>query len=192
MIPSSFEDELHREFGGRFRIRWSNRREEYHIEYKVLPGQVLEPPKGKDGRYDTEDDDYIRARDGYDFIVAIRRGDRMPCPACGATMAVSKLEMKESVCQSCMRLGGQRDGRFAVVYYPLNHILIEHLRFIDPLNGGGDRVKKHLHRVARQQQLARERALGNDVEAATADNFTRLFDIQSVGYTGKEHAWEHR
>ena len=115
----------------------------------------------------------------------------MPCPTCGLEIKVSVLEMKESVCPRCSRMG-KRDGRFAVVYYPLNHILLEHLRFIDPLNGGGERVKKHITRVTRERELAKEREFANEIEASTAENFTRLFDIQSVGYTGREAAWEHK
>lgn len=183
-IPSEFADALHREFDGRFRVRWSPKREEYHVEYKVLPGQVLEPPRTKSGEFDTYDDDYIRARDGYDFIVAIRRGDRMPCPHCGLTMKVAHLEMREASCEHCKVRG--RDGRYPAVFYPLNHILIEHLRFIDPLRGGPERVLARVRELERQRELAEFRSAMNEIEDATSAYFTRLFDIKSVGYTGKE------
>lgn len=187
-MMDSFQRQLKSEFDGRFRVRFSERSKSWQVEYKVQPGQVLEPPRNQNGEWDTYDDDWIRARDGYDFIVEVRPGDRMPCPICGLDIKLTPLEMQESVCTNCMLHG--RDGRVRAVFYPLNHILIEHLRFIDPLRDGARRAAK----AVRERQKAKEEAdFKNNLDQIDEVNkefFPKFYDIKSWGYRGATPYWE--
>jgi hypothetical protein len=180
-IPSAFQRQLDEEFGGRFRVRWSEKRKTFQVEYKVERGQALEPPPiDENGRFDTYDDDYIRARDGYDFIVEVTSGDRMACPKDGLTIRLTPMQMKEHRCDYCTLKG--RDGRVSVVYFPLNHILIEHLRFIDPMNGGQKRVRD----LARRRRAERETQQFNDamsyLDDVNREFFPSFYGIKQVGY----------
>jgi len=143
-VPSEFEDQLDNVFHGRFRVRWSEKRHEFQLEQKVGTGQVLAPPPldpdSSTDRYDTYSDEWIRARDGFFLVMSLRNGDRMPCPVCGLTVRVPIMETRESHCEFCRDKG--RDGRYVAAFYPLNHILIEHIRDIDPYNGGVERRRK--------------------------------------------------
>lgn len=182
-VSEEFSKQLEQEFNGRFRVRWSNRRSAYQVEFKVQPGQVLEPPMTLSGAYDTYNDDYIRARDGYDFLVEVTRGDRMPCPHCGFDVKLQPLQMREAKCEYCTLHG--RDGRVSAVFYPLNHVLIEHLRFIDPVTGGAKRV---LAQVRRNEALKRQRddeAAYNEIDETNKEFFPKFYGIKSWGYTGK-------
>lgn len=181
-VSEEFSKQLEREFKGRFRVRWSNRRDAYQVEFKVQPGQVLEPPLDKDGQQNTFDDDYIRARDGYDFLVEVKRGDRMACPVCGFDVKLRPLQMREAKCEYCALHG--RDGRVSAVFYPLNHILIEHLRFIDPATGGGKRVLAMVRRNAALKEQRENLAALNEVDEVSKEFFPSFYGIKSWGYTG--------
>ena len=178
-IPINFEKQLNREFQNRFRIRWSKKREEFQIEQKISLSQVLEPPLLSNGTWDSWDDDYIRSRDGYWYVMSVRQGDRMPCQKCRTTMKVPILKTAESICPSCNK-------RHRAAFYPLDDLLIRHLKWIDPLTDGPKRVTRMALRKNRKAQLSRENTAYGEVESAASHNFNRLFDIQSVGYTGKE------
>jgi len=183
------QSRLHRDFGGRFRVRWTgNRGGEFLVEQKLAPGQVLEPPTRVDGTYDTADDAYIQARDGYGFVFSIRPGTRMPCPVDGTTLQVPIQITRETVCPVCRKAG--REGRYRAAYYPIDsEVWIDHLRFLDPLTGGVHRVRERVLADNAQRERSMTNDTLNEVDAANFDHFGQLFDIQSVGYTGKEHAW---
>jgi hypothetical protein len=174
-----FLGRLQHEFDGRFRIRWSVARGEYHVEQKVETAVDLPI------RTSAIDDDLIRARDGYWFVFAIRSGDRMACPQCGLTMKVPVMKFQETSCSNCRAHG--RDGRYPAAFYPLNDRLIEHIRQIDPFRS--DAAKNLAQRADEHNaRLEAERVADGlaEVEAITADYFNKLVGIQSVGYTGKE------
>jgi hypothetical protein len=136
-------------------------------------------------RVDSYDDPAIRARDGYAFIMAVRQGDRMPCPKCGYTIRVPKFEMAETSCDYCKMLG--RDGRYTACYFPLEgDSLIQHLSKLDPLKTWRDGLAQRADAHNAQLLASRERDCLNKLEAATKENFNQLVGIQSVGYTGKE------
>jgi hypothetical protein len=144
-----FHQQLHDQFGGRFRVRWSDKQQEYHLEQKAERGRVDLPPSTDEfGRWDTYDDLYIRARDGYHLIMRIRNGDRMPCPICGLEVKVPVMETRETHCERCRVQG--RDGRIAAAFFPLGDRLLEHLRYIDPMSNGPQRA----HQRVRAHQLA--------------------------------------
>ena len=178
-IPQSFRDRLQTDFDGRFRMRWSDARGEFHLEQKLSTAQILEPPLRPDGTWDTYNDDYIRSRDGYGYVMSVRQGDRMPCMRCRRTVKVPIRETREAVCRGCNK-------RHKAAFSPLDDLLLLHLRWIDPLSGGIDRVRKYVNERNAQHERSRDNAAYGEIDAATADNFGRLFDIQQVGYTGRE------
>lgn len=178
-IPQSFHDRLKLDFQGRFRIRWSDVRGEFQLEQKLASAQILEPPLRSNGTWDTYDDEYIRSRDGYGYVMSVRQGDRMPCARCRRTVKVPIRETREAVCLTCNK-------RHKAAFYPLDDLLLLHLRWIDPLSGGISRIRKHVNERNEQHEKSRHNDAFNEIDAATADNFGRLFDIQQVGYTGRE------
>lgn len=178
--PDDFQSRLKREFDGRLRIRWSTGKGEWHIEHKV--GRAVVPPSP----VDETDDEHIRARDGYMFVMAIREGDRMPCPGCGTELRVPILKTAEVKCTYC-KLSG-KDGRYPAAYYPLEgDMLIERLREIDPFRGRGKVIAGMMDQRNKAIMQSRERELTNTIEASTKDNWNRIAGIPSVGYTGREH-----
>jgi len=60
-------------------------RSEWHIEQKMRR-QRLAQKRLVSGS--IENDDVIRATDGYAFVLAVRPGNRMPCPKCGVTLGI--------------------------------------------------------------------------------------------------------
>jgi hypothetical protein len=176
--PADFVSRLDRIFEGRLRIRWSFQRHEWHIEYKVAPGQILNFP------VQSNDDRAIRAKDGYAFILAIRNGDRMPCPKCGYEVKVPLFEIAEVVCEYCTLQG--RDGRYPAAYFPLEgDRLITYLSRLDPTRTWREGIAKLADAANERILKQKERDFENHIEAATKENFTDLLNIQSVGYTGK-------
>ena len=177
--PVDFENRLSRLFDNRLRIRWSNQRDEWHLEYKV--------GRGREANFfvSSYDDGAVRARDGYAFLMSVREGDRMPCPKCGCTLKVPKFELGHAICDYC-KLNG-KGGKFTACYFPLEgDTLIQHLSRIDPLRSWRD----NLHKVAdanNEKLLAiKERDFGNHVEGVAKDYYNKLAGIPQTGYTGKE------
>ena len=170
---------IEREFEGRYRLRWSPRKGEWHLEQKC--GRAADPPC----HISEGDDTLIRARDGYWFVLAIRPGDRMPCPGCGQTIKVPVLEFGEATCEWCQRHG--KDGRYPAAYFPLDSDrLLEHIRRLDKIRGDHRVI---IQMVEEANDLRNKRFMNdklNEVDAISEDQYKRLFNIPSVGYTGKE------
>src|SRR3990167_2836785 len=184
-VPEQFAQELDNTFHGRFRLRWSDSRSEWQLEQKVAIAKAIPPPVDDSGNWDTYDDNFIRARDGYFYVMSFTVGDRMPCPLCGLSVAVPIMETRESVCEHCRFQG--RDGRYKAAFYPLNHVLIEHLRYIDPLTDGIERVKV---RMRDKQIRTRERLIKSgldDAEHGVLSNKTQVEQNPMSGY-GVKHA----
>jgi hypothetical protein len=183
--PESFNERLQEVFHGRLRCRYSTREGEFHIEQKVAPGQILRPPKRKDGSWDKDHDGYIRARDGYVFVMRVRPGTKMPCPTCGLTLQVPVMETREITCEHC-RLKG-RDARVAAAFFPLGETLIEHLRKMDPESDGVRRMMADVLAAEAAKPLQQERAISNAIaEGIDGVQKSVLFDAPQVGYTGRE------
>lgn len=182
-IPSDFQADLDEMFHGRFRLRWSDKRGEFHLEQKVGTGQVLLPPPidpEVPDRFDTYSDEWVRARDGYFYVMSIRTGDRMPCPVCGLTVSVPLMETRESHCFNCQLHG--RDGRYFAAYYPLNHILLQHIRDIDPYFDTAHNIRKRMKAkdIARREREMKEKIDRGD--NAILDNKNQVEDNPMVGY----------
>jgi len=178
-VPVAFQRRLESEFNGRLRARWSRARGEFHIEQQVGRA-VLAPTYVSDW-----DDDTIRARDGYGFVMAIRPGTRMPCPECGITLDVPVMHSAEVKCPFCRTKG--KDGRYPAAYYPLEgDALIQHLRRIDPLNTWRATIAKDADAANKRRLKGMERAVDNNTEAVLKDWYKRLNQIPQAGYTGRE------
>lgn len=171
-------EQLERVFGGRLRIRWSPRLREFHIEQKV--GRMALAPI----RVDEGDDDMVRARDGYWFVMSIRQGDRMPCPDCGFELKVPVMDTADIRCEYCALRG--RTTRVVAGFWPLNERLIEHLRRIDPLRGEQTELAEAADRHNRLLVASKEAELSDTVISSGSEQYNRLVGIPQVGYTGKE------
>lgn len=172
-----FQNRLARIFDDRLRVRWSTKRGEWHVEYKIAPGQLAKFP------VNSWDDDAIRAKDGYAFILAVREGDRMPCPKCGCTLKVPLFKMAEVKCEYCKLQG--YDGRYPACFFPLEgDALITYLAKLDPQRGWRDNLAKQADAANERLLAQRERDFENTIEAATKDNINDLFQIPRVGFGG--------
>lgn len=181
--PVQFETRLERLFNGRVRCRWSPNREEWHLEYKIarqkIVGFIINP----------NDDPAVRARDGYAFIMAVRPGDRMPCPRCNYTVKVPVFEIAEAVCDYC-RLQGH-DGRYPACYFPLDgDKLITELAKLDPQNTWTDTLVASADKRNDAMMAAKERQFENQIRSATLDSYKQLVGIPSFGYSGKTTMWQ--
>lgn len=178
-LTGEFARRIQREFDGRLRIRWSNKRREWQVEQRVARSQVAHAPIS-DG-----DDSAIRARDGFVYVMSIRDGDRMPCPAGdGTTLRVPVGHTGEVLCPTCKRHG--RTGRYAAAYFPLDgDSLIQYLRRLDPLLGWNRGITKDINAQERAVYLAKERKVSNAIEDGALENWKKLAQIPQWGYTGK-------
>lgn len=175
--PEDFQNRLARQFNNRLRIRWSHKRQEWQIEYKVSHQRIAK------FWVSDNDDAAIRARDGYAFILAVSRGTKSPCPRCGYDLDVPAFEIQEVRCQYC-RLSG-RDGRYPVVYFPLEgDSLLQHLRRIDPLNTYREGMVQAADARNAAMLKSKERDLSNIVEAAVKQDYKELVGIPTVGFGG--------
>jgi DNA-directed RNA polymerase subunit RPC12/RpoP len=176
-IPTWFEEALEREFQGLLRIRWSEKRREWHIEQKVGRG-IFTPPKA----VEVEDDRWIRARDGYAFFAAVQSTPHRRCPECHLMMDVPQCAFREVRCDYCGFKG--LSGRLVLAYFPLGEKLLEHLRKHDPYR---DRIRKNVAEADRQNQL---RDIRED-HAATNSRQDFLYEgleathFASAGFPGK-------
>ena len=175
------------EFGGRLRLRWSNRRQSWLIEQRVGHAAILEPPKRADGTYDTDSDRYIQARDGYASVLAITVGDRIACPRCHLTIPVPVMEFGEARCEYC--LARNVDSRWRASYWPIDsEAIIEHLRKLDPERGGVERMVAEIDRDNARAAASKQRADDHDSYYGFYDHMVDQFP--QFGYSGRTAAWE--
>jgi len=180
--PVRFVERLKSLFDNRLRVRWSNAREEWHIEQQIARGHLTNMPVRDD------DDELIRARDGYAFVLAIRSGDRMPCPVCGAPLKVPVLRFGEATCGFCQLRG--KDGRYPAGMFPLDgDMVLDHLKKLDPMRGYRDGLAEMLDARNAALEAARERDFSDTIQAATLENYNKMVGIPQWGYTGKEKMW---
>lgn len=181
--PTSFAEKLHTQSDGELRIRWSDSRSEWHIEQRV--GRAIIEPSP----VDPLDDDHIRARDGYVFVLAVRTGDRMPCPECGIELKVPVLHFAEVTCDFCRMRG--KDGRLPAGFFPLGEALLQHLRRLDPKRTWREDVKDQLDERNKRLTASRERDYSNHIEATTKENYNDLVGIGQWGYNSPAHPKGH-
>lgn len=175
-IPTAFEDKLRRAFDGRLRIRWSAKSREFRIEQKV--GRAITAPV----RLDEGRDDLICARDGFDYLLTVRSGDRMLCPECEWTeLKVPVRDFQDIRCPYCASKGKQ--GRVVAGFWPLDDTLIEHLQKIDPLRGASKELAAAADRRNEALLASQEREFSNKILAHGSDHYNELVGIPSFGYS---------
>lgn len=184
-VPKWFSDQLARDHGGILRIRWSNRNHRFLVEEKLAPGQLIEPPQRPDGTWDTENDEWIRVRDGYARVMEITPGTLTRCPGgCGLELRVPFHKIAEVRCARCKSWG--LDGRYVLGFFPLNEDLLSRLRRLNPVHGQIREFVRELDAQNARLIAQRDREFSNHTEAMGKEFFPQMFEIQSVGYTGKE------
>ena len=180
IAPAHFVNQLEQVFEGRLRIRWSHSAHEFHIEQRVARGLVNFPAA-------MTDDEHIRLRDGYFYVMSIRSGDRMPCPRCALTLHVPLREIKELSCSRCQAKG--LEHRVAAGYFPLDDTLITYLQGMDPLKGMSKALRSKVDAHNEKHTAAKRQHVLDQTYAAGSDDFARIAGIPSVGHTGKEVMW---
>lgn len=135
-------------------------------------------------RIEEGDDDLIRARDGYHYVMSIRAGDRMPCPECNYKLHVPVRDTVQQFCGYCTLKG--RKTEVIAGFWPLDDTLITHLKKINPKRGGQKELAEEADRRNRLLVQSMEEDAFRDGYAAFDDNYNRLVGIPQVGYTGKE------
>lgn len=174
--PKDFVEKLEREFPD-LRIRWSHKRQAWHVEQRV--GRAALDPI----RIDPDDDRLITARDGYWFVLEVKPAQEVDCPGgCGAKLKVPELTWKEVKCLRCELWG--KDPFYMMGYFPLGEALLDHLRYTDPRRGAIKELAKKADEANQKLLDQRKRDLHNEIEAATKDSFNKVFGIPQVGYTG--------
>jgi hypothetical protein len=174
--PQEFIDQLQTAFDGRLRIRWSVASNEFHIEQRVARGMVNFP------LVDGNDDERIRLKDGYFYVMSIRNGDRMPCPKCGGTLQVPLRQIRELSCGSCRTRGYEH--RVSAGYFPLDDTLITYLRMIDPLRGASKELRNKIDKHNADFTDAQRQKVLDQATAAGHDDFNRIAGIPQIGYGG--------
>lgn len=172
-IPESFARSLHDQFDGRFRVRWSVKTHRYQLEEK-LRCAVLPPI-----HIEADDDDLIRAVDGYGVFAQVTPGTLTPCMNCGKDRHATVRDFVASACAHC-------GDRAIVVFWPLDESLLQHLRYTDPNRGGYDVHRASRAHNSRMNELRLKSAL-READACAIDDV--VFTLPKVGYTGREHMW---
>lgn len=180
-VPDSFNRQLFAEWGDMLRIRYSTKTHSFHVEQKI--GRAVLPPNF----VNSEDDDAIRARDGYGFVMSFTPGDRMACPIDGTALKVPHLKTGEVRCFTCVK--AKRDGRYRGAYFPFNDSLLQHLRSLDPRKGRQFDVVADADRANKLKQMGHERETSNVVESGIKENYGRMVGIPQFGYGGQDYTW---
>ena len=176
-VPSNFQQRLEEEFGDRLRVRWSNEREEWHVEQKVRRGLAGFPQDSESNRFS---DDLIRYADGYIWVMSIKQGSRFSCHKCHLPLTAPTREWKMVSCEHC-RLKGYDHQRLAG-HWPFDETLIEKLKELEKSIDDMGRKANQKNALLQKQQLRQAR---QDTIDAHLDDFNRIVGIPSVGYTGK-------
>lgn len=190
-IPPSFAARLQREFDGRLRMRWSNQRRAYQVEVQC-GRRTHDVPL-----FNPQDDDKVRARDGYARVMEVLPHPHFECPTrvsqepnaprCGVKLDIPMRQRVEVTCLNCRQHG--RDGRTRAEYWPLDDRLLDRLKQIDPKRQWAHQQVREMDLENKRAELRQELDVMNDLDAFNYDWYPRIAGIQSVGYTGREHAW---
>lgn len=171
--PDSFVQALTSQSDGRFRVRFSLKRQTWQLEEKCDVARL--PPI----YLDSLDDDAIRATDGYSFFAEVTPGTRCLCPRCGQETFAVVREFRATPCSKC----GLKSIR---CFWPLGDSLLEHLRQADPNRGAYERLRKDRDF---NRRLIADRLASRQREARAVSVDDARVDIAKVGYTGRESMW---
>ena len=186
-----FLDRFEDRFGANYRFRWSDARQEWHVEQKVARGigdGFVDTSARNAEDYRLNHDDRLRAKDGYILTFAVRPGTSMPCEECGTKLKVPAFKFEVANCPVCSLKGKQRLQ--AVGYFPLGDSLLDHLKFIDVFSGGNERVKEAVARRNVFVQNEHDMELRRLIEPAVRERFNRLVGIPQWGRNGNQPMWD--
>lgn len=176
--PQEFVDRLTTAFEGRLRIRWSNAANEFQIEQRVARPLINFPAA-------MTDDEAIRLKDGYFYVMSIRNGDRMPCPRCSFELKVPIRETRELSCPRCQAKG--LEHRVAAGFFPLDDTLIAHLQSIDPMRGVSRELRNKIDAHNTEHTNKQRQGVLDKAWAAGADDFNKIAGIPQFGHVGPIH-----
>lgn len=120
------------------------------------------------------------------FIMAVRSGDRMPCPKCDYKLSVPVMDTVDIRCPYCELKG--RATRVVAGFWPLNDRLIEHLRKIDPLRGASSELADQADVHNRVLWETAERDYSNSTYSQVEERYNRLVGIPQFGYNDRKAA----
>lgn len=172
-LPEWFEEELARDSGGRFRVRWSPGRSRWQVEERI--GRQKRK-RAMTWIKSNLQDEAIREQEGYRLLFELTPGSKTRCPRCTADLKLTPaLRPRTTKCQAC-----KKEWKFC--FMPAWGDVLVHLRYIQPERGGYERVgpEADANEVQRAQGMRRERH--NHTEAIWKEDFTQNFEIDSVGY----------
>lgn len=178
-VPQEFQQRLEQEFGDKIRVRWSDTWNEWHVEQKVRRGLAAPPHK-----MDPWNDDLIRHKDGYVWVMSVKQGSKFDCPQCGLTLSAPTRITQHVSCVHCKLKG--YNSHYVACHWPLDETLIEHLK---KLRHQIDDTKMNLAKSAVALRKLQERAFLDPNLDAWADAHAKLSGILQTGYTGKEKMW---
>jgi hypothetical protein len=185
--PESFVRSLDYQFGGKFRVRFSDRRHRWQIEQRVASDVAAAlPPMGNDAQH-SYTDDTIRYHDGYTLFAEIAPGTLTPCgndltdeaghKTCGQDLKIPfARKFGVLTCPAC-------EAHHTVAHWPLDESLLEHIRSTDP-ERNPDLLRKRNSRSEARHEKLKQRAGFRDELANMARDDARV-DIAKTGYTGK-------
>lgn len=182
-----FSEKLERVFGSEYRLRWSVREGAWHLE-QFLGQRALRWNKNRP--LDPWYDELVRARDGYTLAMSIRPGQRMPCPKCGATLAVPLREVREVRCTPCIRAGF--DGKYKAAFFPLDELFLDYIKARTPSYSGtfvADEQQKLAEKANAYKDYQQERIIDHGRDALK-DAF--LDQFPKAGFPSLTlDAWRH-
>lgn len=191
-IPPSFRARLQREFDGRLRLRWSHQRSAYQVEVQC-GRRTHDIPL-----HNPQDDDCIRAREGYARVMEVLPRPAFDCPArvsqepgaprCGVKLEVPMRERVEVTCLNCRQHG--RDGRTRAEYWPLDDRLLDRLKQIDPKRQWAHQQVNEMDLGNKRAEMRAELDTLNELDAFNLDYYSTLAGIPSFAYT-KHTAWHN-
>lgn len=170
-VPEWFAEELESQSFGRYRVRWSAGRQRFQVEERI--GRQ----RRKRARlFEQESEEARREQDGYRLLFEITPGSRTRCPRCAQWIKVREMSVGTTKCGMC-----KKEWKF--FFMPLGWRLLEHLRYIQPERGAYDRVDKDTDRGMAEKDARDRRDRHNTTEAIWKEDFTKNFEIDSVGWT---------
>lgn len=100
-------------------------------------------------------------------------------------MKVSEQKFKTSRCGHCNK-------EHKAFFWHLGESLLEHMRKVNPLTGGIDRVFQEVDKKTLNRNITNRRDGRNYREDVGKDTFNYVHEIQSVGFTGRSNRFIHR
>lgn len=183
-LPDSAERRLQDEFHGRVRIRWSRQRRCFMVEQREA--ESLEP-----GSVDLnhDNDEQVRARDGFSLMYEVWPGSKAPCPHCGLPVALIPGRIRRYTCEGCKAMGKSSNHVDIASFYPDSEALLQELRKVDYIGHNAldprERVRRmHAHNTWRAE--SNEARIRDDRNAYTREEWRRLVGNPIISLGGKE------